>query len=167
MPKSKHPQDNPHVATANTVAPVIPSVESPVVPSVPTITLPVAATVDPNVPNAQPAKPKRVPKFGSVSGDMDRVFDAAREQLKHQAKREDGDENDIAQIKATYEANKLGLPIRIVQTYDWPNGFRYIVVTGKRAAHVAYLTPDSKVVSVRAIFDAKGAPQGLEFLYRE
>jgi hypothetical protein len=98
---------------------------------------------------------------------MERISEAAREQREHRAKREEGDEKDIAQIKAVYEAEKLGLPVRIVPTHDWPGGFRYIVVTGKHAAHVVYLTPENEVVSVREVYDTRGTPKGLAFLYRK
>jgi len=136
--------------------------------TVPTAAAPPApGTASPEPPNAQPGTARRVPHPGPVAGDMERIFEAASEQREHRAKREEGDEKDIAQIKAVYAAEKLGLPVRIVPTHDWPGGFRYIVVTGKHAAHVVYLTPESEVVSVREVYDARGTPKGLAFLYRK
>ena len=137
-------------------------------PNEPVATAPPApATAPPEPSNAQPGSARRVPHPGPVAGDMERIFEAAREQREHRAKREEGDEKDIAQIKAVYAAEKLGLPVRIIPTHDSLGGFRYIVVTGKHAAHVVYLTPESEVVSVREVYDAQGTPKGLAFLYRK
>jgi hypothetical protein len=110
---------------------------------------------------------RRVPNPGPVAGDLDRIFEAAREQRMQPAHYEEGDEKELAQIKAVYAAEKLGLPVRIVPTYDWFKGFRYIVVTDRKATHVVYLTPDGDVVSVRDVYDARGKPKGLAFLYRK
>ena len=139
--------------------------------TVPTAAAPPApGTASPEPPNAQPGTARRVPHPGPVAGDMEHIFEAARKQREYRgdrAKHEEGDEKDIAQIKAVYAAEKLGLPVRIVPTDDWSGGFCYIVVTGKHAAHLVYLTPESEVVSVREVYDARGTPQGLAFLYRK
>lgn len=115
------------------------------------------------VSNATP----RVPRPGAVPGDKDRVFEAAQAQRGKGAPSEEGDAKDIAQIKAVYVGQRLGLPVRIVAIQDWANGFRYIVVTSNNAAHVAYLATDGEVTSIKEVYDSQGTPKGLAELYRK